>query len=287
MARQISEIYADITTQLTAEFSTAGIVIDPTKWSKRNVLRLVCYVVATAMAVWEQLADVSIAEMSAIRDSTAASTKKWLQYKMFQFQYSATDPQNLQIINGVPSYPSINPALQIVNGCSVTTTSANNVLIKVAKGNPLTAFTTSEVSAAQGYINQIGTAGINYIVLSNPSDKLIVIADVYYNGTYSAVIQQAVIDALNTFLTTLAQEKFDGFLYALDIERTIRNVEGVNDVVISQLSARQDGQAVGAGTDLIIGNDLIVRRYQAGAGYIVQETTTNYTFADTLNFIPE
>ena len=287
MARQISEIYADITAQLTVEFSTNGIIIDPTKWSKRNLLRLVCYTVATAMAVWEQLADVSIAEMSAIRDSTAAATKKWLQYKMFQFQFSSTDPQNLQIINGVPSYPTINTALQIIKGCSVNTTSSNNVIIKVAKSNPLVALSNSEKSAAQGYINQIGTAGIVYQVISLNSDKLIIEADIYYNGTYSAVIQQAVIDALNNFLTTLAQEKFDGYLYALDIERTIRNVEGVNDVVVSQLSARQDTQSVGSGVNLILGNDLLVRRYQAYAGYTTQETTTGYTFADTLNFIPE
>jgi hypothetical protein len=64
-------------------------------------------------------------------------------------------------------------------------------------------------------------------------------------------------------------------------------VDGVNDVVVSKLSARQDTQAIGSGVDLIVGNDLIVRRYQAYAGYITQETTTNYTFADTLNFIPE
>ena len=287
MARTVNEIYTYITTQLTTEFATAGVVIDPTKWSKRNLLRLTCFVVATAMALWEQLADVSIAEMSAIRDSTAASTKKWLQYKMFQFQYSATDPQNLQIINGVPAYPTTNTALQIIKGCSVNTTSNNNVIIKVAKSNPLTALSTSEKSAAQGYINQIGTAGIVYQVVSLPADKLIIFADIYYNGTYSAVIQQAVIDALNTFLTTLAQEKFDGFLYALDIERTIRGVEGVNDVVVSDLEARQDSQALGFGIVLISSNDLLIRRYQAYAGYIVQETFTNFTFADTLTFIPE
>lgn len=291
MARQISEIYADITNQLTAEFSTAGIVIDPTKWSKRNLLRLTCYVVATAMAVWEQLADVSIAEMSAIRDSTASATKKWLQYKMFQFQYSATTPQNLQIVNGVPAYPLVVPALQIIKGCSVNTTSTNNVIIKVAKGNPLEPLTTSEVASAQGYINQIGTAGIQYNVVSLDADRLYIEGFVYYNGTYSAVIVQNVVDALNNFITQLANEKFDGYLYALDIERTIRSVDGVNDVVIEYLSARPYSAIpptlFPSGTSLIFAGDLISRRYQAQSGYIIEEDTTNYGFADTLTFIPE
>jgi hypothetical protein len=158
------------------------------------------------------------------------------------------------------------------------------VIIKVAKGNPLTALTTSEKSAAQGYINQIGTAGIVYQVVSYPPDLMNITADIYYNGTYSAVIQQAVFDAINNFLTTLAQEKFDGFLYALDIERTIRAVEGVNDVVISQLSARQDSQPAGSGVNIIQGNDLLVRRYQAHAGYIILETPSPQTL---LFFIPE
>jgi hypothetical protein len=287
MARTINEIYTDITTQLTTEFSTVGIAIDPTKWSKRNLLRIVCYTVATAMAVWEQLNDVSLAQMEAVRASSAAASKKWLQHKMFEFQYSATDPQALQIINNVPQYPNINPALQLIKGCSVSTTATNYVLIKVAKSNPLTALTTTEISAAQGYINQIGTAGITYNVISLASDKVFIIGDVYYIGTYSAVIQQAVYDALNSYLSELAVAKFDGFLYALEIERTIRNVEGVNDVVIQQLQVRQNTQAVGSGANLIDGQDLILRRYQAASGYITEEPTTGYTFADTLNFIPE
>jgi hypothetical protein len=281
MARTINEIYSDITTQLTTEFASAGVVIDPTKWSKRNLLRLTCYVVATAMALWEQLADVSIAEMSAIRDSTASATKKWLQYKMFQFQYSATDPQNLTIVNNVPAYPTTNTALQIIKGCSVNTTSNNNVIIKVAKGNPLEELGTSEVSAAQGYINQIGTAGIVYQVVSYPPDKMAINAIIYYNGTYSAVIEQSVFDAINNFLTTLAKEKFDGYLYALDIERTIRGVEGVNDVVIIDLFTWAYNQSPAFAVNLILGNDLLVRRYQSYAGYIVLEPlpTTNLTFS--------
>lgn len=287
MARPVAEIYQQITTDLTTAFATAGVAIDPTKWSKRNLLRLVCFTVATGMAVWEQLNDVSLAEMEAVRATSAAASKKWIQQKMFEFQYSATDPQALNIINNVPAYPTINEALRIIKGCSVSTTSTNFVQVKVAKGNPLVALTTTEKNSAQGYINQIGAAGIVYNVISLDSDKLIVKANVYYQGTYSAVIQQSVIDALNTYLTELAQTKFDGYLYALDIERTIRNVEGVNDVVVDQLSARLDSQSIGSGVDLILGSDLIARRYQAGAGYITQETTATYTFADTLTFIAE
>lgn len=287
MARSVQEIYTQITDQLTTELATAGVAIDPTKWSKRNLLRLVCFTIATAMAVWEQINDVSLAQMEAVRASSAAASKKWLQQKMFEFQYSATDPQSLQIINGVPAYPNVNTALRIINGCSVSTTATNFVQVKVAKGSPLGALTTTEKNAAQGYINQIGAAGITYNVISLDSDKIIIVADIYYTGTYSAVIKQNVIDALTAFLTQLAQTKFDGYLYALDVEQTIRNVAGVNDVVISQLSVRQNSQAVGAGTDLITGQDLVLRRYQAAAGYITEETTATYTFNDTLNFIPE
>jgi hypothetical protein len=204
---------------------------------------------------------------------------------MFQFQYSATDPQNLTIVNNVPAYPTTSTALQLIKGCSVNTTSNNNVIIKVAKGNPLTALTTSEVSAARGYINQIGTAGIVYQVVSYPPDLMNIFASIYYNGTYSAVIEQAVTDAINNFLTTLAQEKFDGFLYALDIERTIRAVEGVNDVVIDILRARAYNQAILQSVNLIFNNDLLVRRYQAYSGYIVFEPPP---FSITsINFIPE
>lgn len=287
MARTVQECYDYITTNLTTEFATYGITIVPANWSKRNVLRNICYTYAIAQALFEQLNDLAITEMEAIQALSAAATPLWIQNKMFKFQYSAVNPQVLQIINDVPAYAEVDETLQIIKGCSVTTTVVNSVIIKTAKGSPLEALGVSELAAAQDYIDQLGTAGINYTVLSLDSDKLYVEAEVFFQGLYSAVIQTTVIAALDSYLENLSTNNFNGYVYALDIERVIRAVEGVNDVVVNRVSGRYDAQTVLTGIDLVLGNELINRRYLTGAGYIIQEDTAGYTFADTLTFTAE
>lgn len=287
MARTVQECYEYITTNLTTEFATVGITITPSLWSRRNVLRNICYTYAIAQALFEQLNDLAIAQMTAIQEISAAATPLWIQDKMFKFQYSATNPQVLQIINNVPAYTTVDEDLQIIKGCSVTTTVVNSVIIKTAKESPLTALSVGEVAAAQTYIDQLGTAGINYTVLSLDSDKLYVEAEVFYQGLFSPVIQTTVIDALDAYLENLSTNNFNGYVYALDIERVIRGVEGVNDVVVNRVSGRYDAQTVLTGIDLVLANELINRRYLTGAGYIIQEDTPTYTFADTLTFTAE
>jgi len=102
MARTIEECNAYILSNLTTEFASIGITINTATWSKRNLLRVICYVIAIAQSVAEQMYDVAIAKMQAIQNVSAAATALWLQDAVFKFQYSATTPQNLVIINNVP-----------------------------------------------------------------------------------------------------------------------------------------------------------------------------------------
>lgn len=287
MARTVQECYDYITTNLTTEFATVGITIVPALWSRRNVLRNICYTFAIAQALFEQLQDLALAQMEAVQAISAAATPLWIQDKMFKFQYSATNPQVLQIINDVPAYAVVDTDLQIIKGCSVNTTVVNSVIIKTAKSSPLEALSVGEVAAAQTYIDQLGTAGINYTVLSLDSDKLYVEAQVFFQGLYSAVIQSTVIAALDSYLENLSTNNFNGYVYALEVEQVIRAVEGVNDVVVNRVSGRYDAQTVLTGIDLVLANELVNRRYLTGAGYIIQEDTANYTFADTLTFTAE
>jgi hypothetical protein len=287
MARTIEECNAYILSNLTTEFASIGITINTATWSKRNLLRVICYVIAIAQSVAEQMYDVAIAKMQAIQNVSAAATALWLQDAVFKFQYSATTPQNLVIINNVPTYATINENLRIVTACSVNTTVTNQVNIKVAKGNPLAALTSGEKTALQTYVVSKGAAGITYNVISNNPDRLYLSADIYYQGTYSTVISQTVIDALNNFLTNLSKANFNGNILISDVENLIRNVDGVNDVVIDRMAIRESTQAVFGGTDMVLAGDWINRKMQFSAGYAIQEDTATYTFADTLNFNAE
>lgn len=287
MARTINECYAYITTNLQTEFNAVGITIDPTTWSKRNVLRNICYTIAIAQALVEQLQDEAITQMNDIMNKSVAATKAWIQAKMFEFQYSATAPQYLSIINNVPAYAVVDETLQIITACSVSTTVVNQVNIKVAKGSPLTALSAGELSEAQIYIDQLGTAGVVYNVISQDADKIYIEANIYYQSGYSAVIQTNVINELDLYLESLSIEEFNGYIYVSNLLRFMRSIDGVNDVELVQVSCRYDSQTFGTGINLVVGSDVINRRYLTGAGYAIQETTSGQTFSDSLTFIAE
>lgn len=287
MAQTVQQWYNVITANLVTEFSSVGITIDPTKWSKRNVLRLMCYTIAIVQSLAEQLQDVYISRMEEIQRVSSPATIPWLHDAVFKFQYSVSNPQYLSIIGGVIQYAIVNPAYRIITACAVSSTITNYVNVKVAKGSPLVPLSAPELTALQDYVTLKGAAGITYIVSSSISDKIYLEGSIYYQGIYSAVIQNNVITAINNYLSNLSKSRFGGDILMSDIEILVRSIEGVNDVTFERVSLRLDSQALFGGIDLVIAGDWINRKYTSGAGYIIEETTVLNTFADKLTFIPE
>jgi hypothetical protein len=280
MARSINEIQAAIiaTVQAQPELAAAN------STSKRAIWRLWTFVVAVAINLLEQLQDIFQTEIEATVALSAPQTAQWVQDRVLKFQYDATNPQIVQLVNLVPQYPVVNANLRIVTRCSVKSTLSNQVQIKVAKSEPPAPLTGTEASALQSYVDIIGVAGVEYLVTSTDSDKLFVQAQIYYNGQYSAVIQANVIQAIEGYL---AQIPFDGTLKLLDLEIAVRNVTGVTDIVMNNIRARKDADALTAATYLVQANEVIARKWATVSGYIVGETTSGNTLADTLTFIPE
>lgn len=288
MARTVEECNTYLTTQLTNTFALQGITIDATLWSKRNLLRLIVYTIAIGQSLLEQLWDIAVGRMEDIQALSAAGSARWLQQKVFEFQYSATNPQYLVVTSGVYSYPVVDENLRIVTACAIYSTISNIVNIKAAKGDTtLEALAAGELTALQNYVANIGTAGITYNVTSTDPDRLYIEGTIYYQGIYSAVISANVIAAIEAYLVSLSQTRFGGDILTSDIENLIRSVEGVNDVVLERVSCRYESQTIHTGIDLVLAGDWINRKYTMGAGYMIQEDTVNYTFTDTLTFTAE
>jgi hypothetical protein len=283
MARTIAQIQAQIVATKQAQPELAGL----TSTSKRAIWNLWTFVIATCIGIFEQLLDSFLTNVETQVNASAGASILWLQAKMFQFQYDATIPQVVQLINTVPQYPVVDATKQIITACSVTSSLSNQVTIKVAKSNPYVALVSAELTAAQSYINTIGAAGISYTVISLNPDKLYVQASIYYQGQYSTVIQQNVIDAINSFLQNLSIINFNGSMKISDLEGVIRNVAGVNDVILNNVKGRDDASTFANGVDLVLNNTVISRQWDTVAGYIVQETTSGKTFADSLIFIAQ
>jgi hypothetical protein len=280
MARSIAEIQAAIIASVQADAN----LVQAASTSQTAIWRLWTFIVATSIAILEQLQDVFQVNNEAIVNLSAPQTAQWLQDRVFKFQYDATTPQVLQLIDLIPQYSVVDETKRIVTRCSVTSNLTNKVLVKVAKSETPEALTSPEISALQTYVDTLGVAGIKYVVSSTNSDKIYIQAQVFFAGAYSAIIQANVIASIETYLGSLP---FNGTLKLSDLEIAIRNTEGVNDVIFNNVKCRRDADALSAATSLVLANTVITKQWATVAGYIVGETTASNTLADTLTFIAE
>jgi hypothetical protein len=278
MARTIEQIQASIITEIqsTPELAEAN------STSRRAIWRLFAYVQASAILLLEQIIDVFRAENDLKISKAIPATATWLNQKVLEFQYSATNPQIIQLVDLAPIYPVIDPNLRLITRCSVVTTISNQVNIKVAKSEPPVALTSNELSSLQSYVNNIGIVGVNYNCISLNADKLFIDAEVYYDGQYSTVISGTVLNAINQFLASLS---FNGVLKISDIELAIRNVIGVSDVLIKNVKMRSDSTAFADGTFLVQNKTVVSRVFPTISGYIVEEDGSGLDFANNITFI--
>jgi hypothetical protein len=281
MARQISLIQQQLLDNIAADTTLSPLL---TSTSKRSIYRLFTYIIAVAVNTLEQLIDIFTVTLEAVAYSAAPSTPAWVQAQILLFQYSATVPQVIQLLNFAPAYPVVDATLRIISRCSVTTNLSNSVVIKVATLTPPAALSAGQLSSLQSYVNQIAITGINYNVTSTNSDKIYIQASIYYQGQYSNVIVLNVQNAINNFLALLP---FNGVMKISDLEGAIRTVTGVNDVIFINVQTRSDATAYGSGTYLIQNNQVIARLWNTISGYMVPETTAGQTLTQSLNFIAE
>jgi len=272
MARSISVIKQQLIDQknATPELSELNSTSDTAIWN------LWLYIQAVAINIFEQLQDAYKIEIETIANSSIPNTDAWVQAQAFKFQYG----DNIQLINLVPTYTTINATKQIITRCSVKTDNNRVCQIKVAKESG--ALDSLELTALESYYNYIGNAGISYNLISAPADKIEIVAEVFYDAQFVATISANVTTALNNYFANLS---FDGVVYVSKIEDSIQGVTGVKDIKISEVNTRRSTQTYGTGAvvyNLSTGTN--ARFYQTYAGYIIEETETGHTFADTITY---
>ena len=292
MARTIATIQAALIADVIANFT--ALANDPNtsptektellnfvaNTSKRAIWRQWTFSTAAAIALSEQKIDVLQAQIEAVVAKAAPATPNWIQDKVLNyFQYDPNVPQVVKLVDFVPKYPIEDASLRIITRCSVITASSFVVNVKVAKQNPPVQLSASEEAALDTFLKTIGIAGVKYVVVNIPSDKIYIEGEIKAFGSYSAVMKTNVIAAINNYLASIP---FNGILKVIDIEKTIRNVEGVDDVILKNVRVRIDGTPLTGATYLINNFTLVQSFYQTVAGYIVEETTAGNTFLDKL-----
>ena len=277
MARTVAQIKQSMLDAKNADptLSTLTSTSQTAKWN------LYYFIVASCIAIFEQLQDIFKTELETIASTAAPSTPQWTRNKVLAFQTG--DVAELNTSTYVIEYPTINTANQILTRCAVITAPNRTVLIKVAKGNPPTPVSVGELAEFQSYVEPFNPAGIAFTLINENSDKMEVAGKIYYNGQYSAVIATNVVAALNNYMANLP---FNGVISTQAVVDAIQAVEGVISVSLARILVRKHSVAYGTGVtlyNLSTGVDAV--QYQTIAGYVVEETTATHNFADTLTYI--
>jgi len=277
MARSIIQIKQSMLDAKNADPTLSAL----TSTSQTAKWNLYYFIVASCIAVFEQLQDLFKVDLETIASSAAPSTPQWTRNKVLAFQTG--DVAELNTTTFVIEYPTINTANIILTRCAVVTAPNRTVLIKVAKSDPPEPVTVGELAELQTYVETFNPAGIAFTLINEDSDKMEVVASIYYNGQYTAVIETNVEAALNNYMANLP---FNGRITTQAVVDAIQSAEGVITASLTRILVRRDTVAYGAGVtlfNLATGVDSV--NYDTYAGYVVEEDTASHTFADTLTYI--
>lgn len=281
MARTIAQVKAQMIAEKNAQAALAGLD-SPSQTAFWN---LYLYLVAAAIVVFESIIDLTQSTWEGIASAAYPGSAKWIQQRVFQFQYDATTPQYVQYdaTTNAVNYPVVDATKRIITRCSVSTLVNKTVLVKVAKSEPPQALENAEKNAVSSYLYDIGFAGIDYSVVSVSPDRIAIGGTVYYQGQYSSTIQASVIAALNAYLAGIP---FDGAVTVNGIIDAVQAVAGVTDFRPTSMGGRRSSTSFANRTlfyDLTSGVNLL--KYSTYAGYCIQEDTADYTFIDTIGFV--
>lgn len=273
----------DIILQMDAEQATHSTLTGLNSPSQTADYTLWKETIAAQLNYNEQLWDTLRDEINAAVANTRPGNAAWVQWMVLKFQYSATNPQILQLIDLVPSYPTVDKLLQIITRCSVTTDLNKVFLIKVAKSSPPVALSTLEFNSLVGYLNNTMFDGVDFTLSSGISDKLYCSAEVFYDGQYTSAIQTNVETAINAYLAAIP---FNGKVKISSLQDAIQAVPGVKDVKLKTIKARPDSTPLGSATTIydVITSGTNALEWSTVAGYIVEETTAGNLFTNTITY---
>ena len=281
MARTIEEIKQQLIDTKDSLPALSGL----TSNSQVSLFGNLFEVTAINIGIFEQLIDAYISEIETIISAQAIGSITWIRQKALEFQYG--DYVELDTTDFSISYPVLDTTKQIITRASVKEVGNLIIQVKVAKSEPPAPLIAGEVTALTDYLTVIKPAGTQINIVSLDSDKLYLEGIVYYSGQYSSVIQTNVETALGDYMEALSStDNFDGVVRVSEVNDIIQAVTGVKDVNLTEIGARPDTTAFGSRTTVFkLSSGTNIREYETYAGYIVEETTSGYTFADKLTYV--
>lgn len=273
MARTIAEIQAAI----IVDKNSRSDLDDLDSPSNVAIWLTWTYIVAVAIQLHEQIFDLFKTDTQTIADAAIPGTLNWWAREIGEFQYSVTNPQNIVLIDLVPTYPTVDESLQILTRVSISETPNLVVNIKVAKEEPPVTLDGLEQASLEDYIDTIKPAGVKTNLINADADRLRIEAIIYHDGAFSSTIQADTFAALENYMATLP---FDGVVRLVDLVDSLQQVSGFIDIDRISIKAR-------TATTLLVNANEVDRRYDTFSGRIIEEDTAGNSFSDTITFSVE
>lgn len=280
MAKTTQEYYDEIMTEASTMSSLQD--LDPQPDNSQQFLndlttdssvaehRIWAWLTAYFMHLFHVLIDTAKAYILEVANRAKPQTERWYAQKLDEFQYGDA----LVYPNNVPVYDPVDTSKRIVKRRAVN--SVGGILtFKVAgeDGNGLRAMNTGELNAIEAYIHKIIAPGTNWQLISLNKDTVKVSANIYFEGQYlQSDVQQRVEDAINAYLASI---EFDGSLEFQKLVDAIQAVEGVEDVEILSMDAKNGGGPY----------QNFTRVWSTVSGWVLEDDTPGNRFQDTLNYI--
>lgn len=295
MARTVTTIKAQMLADIAADPTLSSKLTSP---SLTAIYNLWCYIVASAINLFEQVQDLYITNAESLALKTPPATPLWIQNQVFNYQYdsSGTPATNVVVINSDYSvgYATKNTAFNIVTLCSVNTLPNNKVQVKAAQGTltaSYSAITGTALTQLNGFLTEILPAGISHSLISQDADYIAIYGTIYYQNGYAGVIQSNVTTALKAYIDSISisntsgsqSVNYTGAIKVASIESAILGAEGVLDINITRITARDYITAFSSSVVIYdLASGVNNRQYNTAAGYAKAETTTSNTWNDTL-----
>ena len=297
MARSIATIKNKMLSDIASDATLSSKLTSP---SLTAVYNLWCYIVSSAINLFEQVQDLYIINATSLALKTPPATALWIQNQVFNYQYDASgiSATNVVVINPDFSvgYATKNPLFNVVTLCSVTTQPNNSIQVKAASGSSIigyNALTSPQITQLDGFLTQILPAGIQHTLISQSADNVAIYGTIYYQNGFAGVIQANVNSALKAYINSISISNtsnnqavnYTGAIKVSGIETAISLVPGVLDFNITKITAR-DYATPFANSQIVynLATGTNNRKYLTKAGYAVQETTSGNTWSDTLTY---
>jgi len=242
--------------------------------SNTAIYRLWMYVTAAIIVFFEEVMDLFKSDVQAIIDNNQYGTDDWWKKKILAFQYGDL----LVFLNNIFQYAVIDPTLQIVQYCSIT--SVNGVVqIKAATsvaGQP-GVLGTDQLAGLVSYCSKVQPSGIRFAVLSLAADLVKLYGNIYFDAAADiAIVQPAVELAITNFLAVNDPVNFNGTLYVQKLVDAIQAVPGVVGPQVDILSIA----AKNGGSDYTT----FTSSYQPESGYFMIDPA--FPLSATLTYLP-